>query len=74
MTREADRRADVPSRRSSSATCAPVTLEPTEHAQTAKRDFLLDLERKYQAEWQRDRVFEVDAPSTDGQWSDGKPH
>ncbi|KAG5457494.1 MAG: hypothetical protein BJ554DRAFT_2468, partial [Olpidium bornovanus] len=33
------------------------------HPQTAKRDFLKGLEAKYQAEWEREGVFHVDAPS-----------
>ncbi|EJD43600.1 leucyl-tRNA synthetase [Auricularia subglabra TFB-10046 SS5] len=30
--------------------------------QTGKRDFLRDLEKKYQARWQAEHIFEVDAP------------
>jgi leucyl-tRNA synthetase len=38
----------------------------TEHAQpTVKRDFLTEIERKYQKEWSNSRVFEVDAPEDD---------
>ncbi|KDR74066.1 hypothetical protein GALMADRAFT_141803 [Galerina marginata CBS 339.88] len=33
-----------------------------ELAQTAKRDSLKELERKYQARWQYEKLFEVDAP------------
>ncbi|PVF99305.1 leucyl-tRNA synthetase [Serendipita vermifera] len=34
---------------------------------TVKRDFLIDLEKKYQKEWRDSRVFEVDPPTdTDG--------
>ncbi|KAG8811123.1 cytosolic leucyl tRNA synthetase, partial [Serendipita sp. 401] len=29
---------------------------------TVKRDFLVDLEKKYQQQWKESRVFEVDAP------------
>ncbi|KZV77878.1 hypothetical protein EXIGLDRAFT_563529, partial [Exidia glandulosa HHB12029] len=29
---------------------------------TGKRDFLRSLEKKYQARWQEERVFEIDAP------------
>ncbi|KAF8346598.1 leucine-tRNA ligase [Amanita rubescens] len=34
-----------------------------ELAQTAKRDHLVALERKYQQQWQEKRMFEIDAPS-----------
>ncbi|KZV71751.1 leucine-tRNA ligase [Peniophora sp. CONT] len=34
-----------------------------ELAQTGKRDFLIDLEKKYQAQWAKERVFEVEAPT-----------
>ncbi|KIL65368.1 hypothetical protein M378DRAFT_125552 [Amanita muscaria Koide BX008] len=34
-----------------------------ELAQTAKRDHLVELERKYQKQWQEQRLFETDAPS-----------
>ncbi len=34
-----------------------------ELAQTGKRDFLIDLEKKYQARWQSEKLFEVNAPS-----------
>ncbi|KAF9463322.1 leucine-tRNA ligase [Collybia nuda] len=34
-----------------------------ELAQTAKRDYLQDLEKKYQARWKDERLFEVNAPS-----------
>lgn len=30
--------------------------------QTAKRDYLRELEKKYQNRWQSERLFEVDAP------------
>jgi leucyl-tRNA synthetase len=33
---------------------------------TVKRDFLIDLEKKYQKEWQDMHVFEVDAPEDHG--------
>ncbi|KAI0312264.1 hypothetical protein OF83DRAFT_1147006 [Amylostereum chailletii] len=34
-----------------------------ELAQTGKRDFLTALEKKYQEQWERERVFEVEAPT-----------
>ncbi|KIJ61224.1 hypothetical protein HYDPIDRAFT_183337 [Hydnomerulius pinastri MD-312] len=34
-----------------------------ELAQTGKRDYLTSLERKYQAQWQEQRLFETSAPS-----------
>lgn len=33
------------------------------YSQTAKRDHLVALERKYQQQWQEKRMFEIDAPS-----------
>ncbi|KAI0045191.1 leucyl-tRNA synthetase [Auriscalpium vulgare] len=32
-------------------------------AQTAKRDYLKELEKKYQARWEEEHMFEVDAPT-----------
>ena len=31
--------------------------------QTEKRDTLIAIEKKYQAQWKENKVFEVDAPS-----------
>ncbi|KAI0759168.1 hypothetical protein BC629DRAFT_1550026 [Irpex lacteus] len=39
------------------------TTGPIELAQTAKRDSLQELERKYQARWEAERIFEVEAPT-----------
>lgn len=36
-----------------------------ELAQTGKRDYLISLEKKYQARWREERLFETDAPSTE---------
>lgn len=38
-------------------------LQLTRYVQTAKRDFLQELERKYQARWEAERIFEVEAPT-----------
>ncbi|CAG7851167.1 Putative leucine--tRNA ligase, cytoplasmic; AltName: Full=Leucyl-tRNA synthetase; Short=LeuRS [Serendipita indica DSM 11827] len=38
---------------------------PVDEKPTVKRDFLVDLEKKYQAEWRDAKVFEVDAPGLD---------
>ena len=38
-------------------------LTETEQRQTEKRDSLIAIEKKYQAKWKKDKVFEVDAPS-----------
>lgn len=37
----------------------PIQLE-----NTSKRDFLTALEKKYQAEWEKEKLFEVDSPMT----------
>lgn len=36
-----------------------------ELAQTGKRDYLKELEKKYQARWEAEHLFEVDAPSAE---------
>ncbi|KAF7791582.1 hypothetical protein EIP86_002599 [Pleurotus ostreatoroseus] len=45
------------------ASTAPASTGPIELAQTAKRDSLKELEQKYQARWEQERIFEVDAPT-----------
>ncbi|KAJ7058263.1 hypothetical protein C8F01DRAFT_1150205 [Mycena amicta] len=39
--------------------------KPIELVQTGKRDYLIALEKQYQAAWARDKVFEVNAPPAD---------
>ncbi|KAI5302366.1 hypothetical protein KEM56_000752 [Ascosphaera pollenicola] len=46
-----------------SAASAPKTAFQLEN--TEKRDTLIAIEKKYQKKWQEDKVFEVNAPSTD---------
>ncbi|KAF7297088.1 hypothetical protein MIND_00941700 [Mycena indigotica] len=36
--------------------------KPIELVQTGKRDYLITLEKRYQAAWARDKIFEVNAP------------
>ena len=36
--------------------------EPNRSEQTGKRDALRELEKKYQARWAEDKLFEIDAP------------
>jgi len=36
----------------------------TDHRQTHNRDVLISIEKKYQSEWQKNKVFESDAPTT----------
>ena len=45
------------------AASAAATANTIELAQTGKRDELRALERKYQARWDAEKLFEVDAPS-----------
>ncbi|TVY26809.1 Leucine--tRNA ligase, cytoplasmic [Lachnellula hyalina] len=40
------------------------TAKALEAVTTEKRDSLVSIEKKYQAQWQKDRIFEPDAPST----------
>ena len=42
---------------------AAASANTMELAQTGKRDELRELELKYQAKWQADRLFDVDPPS-----------
>ncbi|KAJ7434072.1 hypothetical protein FB451DRAFT_1312782 [Mycena latifolia] len=41
---------------------APSDAKPIELVQTAKRDYLIGLEKQYQAFWAAEKVFEVSAP------------
>ncbi|KAF9784634.1 hypothetical protein BJ322DRAFT_1204776 [Thelephora terrestris] len=41
------------------------TAQTMELAQTGKRDYLIDLEKRYQKKWEDDKVFHVDAPTPD---------
>lgn len=49
-----------------SASPLPRFLSRLHYDQTAKRDFLVELETKYQNAWQENKVFHTDAPHDDG--------
>ena len=42
-----------------------VTFTHCSRRQTVKRDYLKNLEEKYQARWEEEKIFEVEAPSVE---------
>ncbi|KAI0031473.1 leucyl-tRNA synthetase [Vararia minispora EC-137] len=42
---------------------AEATSNTIELAQTGKRDFLIDLEKRYQERWEKEHIFEVEPPT-----------
>lgn len=48
-------------------TSSPPSPAHTAHSQTQKRDYLTDLEKKYQAYWAEQKFFEVDSPMQSGE-------
>ena len=59
------RPARLSSSRTMAASAAAASANTIELAQTGKRDEIRELERKYQARWEAEKLFEVNAPSAD---------